>query len=260
MSQYITERNKMNIEEAKANIGKEVVLLKNTKPYVGRSEWSKELAEVFDHNDFLVLRGLSDNGTLVDLNGYTINPKHIALKHPTFKVGDQVVLDESTKPYKAFEATLDSMSVRKIEFVHPLVVTYIGASGEVMINGSTLINSCHLNLAPQQEVKPQKSDVVDFEQNHPRLKDVTNLLQKLDVAFSVDENEIAFTVKYGDNSFQVMKQDQDALLYSEALFIASNLNKAYLVDAIMEKQTKACILLQNNGYKVNLTMRGIEVL
>lgn len=259
----------MNIEEAKANIGKEVVFLKETKPYFGIFDYNDEDYKDIEGKEKLIIDSVSDEEGYICVSGYAIKPKHIALKHPTFKVGDQVVLDESTKPY----TYIDFRGVRSTRRQFPdenklFEVSSIEDNGNILLLGCGFIQPRHLKLAPQKEVKPPKNDVVEFnplfcngfKQTHPRLKDVTNLLQKLDIAFSVDENEIAFTVKYGDNSFQVMKHDQDALLYSEALFIASSLGKSDEFNLITGKQTKACILLQNNGYKVNLTMRGIEVL
>lgn len=69
----------MNLNEAKQNIGKEVVLLKGTKPYFGKTEYSEDITIQIEEEKELIIENICADGS-VQISGYYIKPEHIALK------------------------------------------------------------------------------------------------------------------------------------------------------------------------------------
>lgn len=143
----------MNIEEAKANIGKEVV-------YIG----SKELA-ISDFKDGVFLIKEVSNGhihTCSDKINWVVQPHELQLKQPTFKTGDQVVLDESTKPYTLTAGSGEpSERAGKLEDNRIYTVMGIAEDGDVNLVNCGWIQSRHLKLAPQ--LKIDGKEVKDFD-------------------------------------------------------------------------------------------------
>lgn len=135
----------MNIEEAKANIGKEVV-------YIGSIN---RLINLFSGGTFLIA-SIHANGDLVVVESgdfiLTVEPQHLQLKHSTYKVGDQVVLDESTKPYTLTNSD-GGASVKAGNPIdnHTYAIIGIGADGDVHLADYGWIQPRHLKLAPQSE-------------------------------------------------------------------------------------------------------------
>ena len=87
----------MNIEEAKANIGKEVVLLPETKPYFGAVKYSDFDYESLERKDKLIIGDTTISG-LVVIDGRAILPQHIELKE---------VKEKEMKEYKIRVANED---------------------------------------------------------------------------------------------------------------------------------------------------------
>lgn len=138
----------MNIEEAKQNIGKEVV-------YTGLSN---KLINLFSGGNFLIA-SIHANGDLVVVESgdfiFTVKPQHLQLKHPTYKVGDQVVLDESTKPYTVTNGNGGTSAI-ETELNDDRVYAVSGidshGDGDVHLSGYGWIQPRHLKLAPQLKI------------------------------------------------------------------------------------------------------------
>lgn len=250
MSQYITERNKMNIEEAKENIGKEVVYIGDETPCL--------------KGIIFTIVSVDNNLIYVNSNDFCIRAKAflLKLKHPTFKAGDQVVLDESTKPY-----TLTDMKgeIRELSGEpsnnKKYTVKGIDVMGDAYLADFGYINPRHLKLAPQQEVKLPEFKVKEVQPStNQYLKDVTDLLQSLDVSFVVKEDDLAFTVVYADNEERISKSCVRSLSWAYGLVIAEEAGKESEFIEMYGKLVECSTLLRKAGHKVKTTMRGIEVL
>lgn len=243
----------MNIEEAKANIGKEVV-------YIG----SKELA-ISDFKDGVFLIKEVSNGyihTRSDKINWVLHPHDIELKHPTFKAGDQVVLDESTKPYTLTERN-GSTSKREGELDASQVYVVIGTDdvGDVELDDEGFIHPRHLKLAPQQEAELPEFKVGEVQPSiNQYLKDVTDLLQSLDVSFVVKEDDLAFTVVYAGSEERISKSCVRSLSWAYGLVIAEEAGKESEFIEMYGKLVECSTLLRKAGHEVKTTMRGIEVL
>lgn len=308
----------MNIEEAKANIGAEVVLLEDTKPY-SNSKYADlaknydlfglsvgNILSVNDIGDALVKFECEDENTAVtgkyiDFH-LNISVGHIAIKQTTFKAGDQVVLDESTRPYTYGKKNRNADKEYNKYIGKTLTVIEVdnmGAEFKAPCGELDIINPCHLKLAPQQEVK-LPSGILDGLKNdldtstrkmnsdqlkkigndhyhqdvklpefkvkevkpstNPYLKDVTDLLQSLDVSFVVKEDDLAFTVVYADNEERISKSCVRSLSWAYGLVIAEEAGKESEFIEMYGKLVECSTLLRKAGHEVKTTMRGIEVL
>lgn len=142
----------MNLNEAKQNIGKEVVLLEHTKPYTHSNGkiFNKAVSKQLERIECLKIDFITRGNVVV--NTLLIDPKHIALKQPTYKVGDQVVLDESTKPYTLTNSDGDTVKMKRY-VDDSMVYKIIGICGDddVHLADYGWIQSRHLKLAPQAE-------------------------------------------------------------------------------------------------------------
>lgn len=70
----------MNLEQAKANIGKEVVLLEDTQPYSAVTIYNEETLKELLEMEKLIIDDVEDDSGLVAIGWLLINPKHIKLK------------------------------------------------------------------------------------------------------------------------------------------------------------------------------------
>lgn len=209
----------MNIEEAKKNVGKEVLLLKETKPYFGRAMYSDNLTKSIEEEDHLILNEVSRNGDWVGVSGYVINPKHIALKEITiseihdlssnkeqevkYKIGDEVVLRPETRPY-SLKNTKGVAIPKQAELNDSLMykVEKVLHDGDVYISGDGITRNCisHHHLKHAKENTNIGSLSVDLELN--------DLLKDIDLV------ELRLAIFNGDTSrtLEEMKAIEEWLL------------------------------------------------
>lgn len=138
----------MNIEEAKANIGKEVV-------YIGSIN---QILNGFSGGTFLITGIQDDNLIIVGSKDFifAVEPQELQLKQPNYKVGDQVVLDESTKPYtnNSIYGSGVPIPFDLRDEIHSVVLMCDDRCViiENSIGGQVEIHPRHLKLAPQLEI------------------------------------------------------------------------------------------------------------
>lgn len=86
----------MDIQTARDNIGKEVVLNEDTKPYYGISKYNDSATELIEREEILFIDGFSDEKEYVVVNGFAIHPRHLELATPTLQEMDE--LEEPQEP------------------------------------------------------------------------------------------------------------------------------------------------------------------
>lgn len=162
----------MNLEEAKLSIGKEVVLLKETKPYFGRIIHDDDFTEAIELKKNLIIERFYEDEGFFSVSGYALRANHFSLKQEDtlineipavsknneqemqFKVGDKVRLRPETKPYtylpldsssqEELTSTLDESITYKITEVYQDTDVWIERENN---KGFTPINIKHLKHA-----------------------------------------------------------------------------------------------------------------
>lgn len=180
----------MNIEEAKANIGAEVVLLEDTKPYTHSNGkiFNKAVSKQLESIECLKIDFITRGNVVV--NTLLIDPKHIALKEPKMQ------------NYKIKVAN-EAESKEAQELLFELGYSW-GEEGKILVDieGNNFIanylNTSHLFYSSTVYIDVEKNKQITL----PQLRDLV-VLHRNDSSYSTHEDQSGFQwLKVGDAYYQ----------------------------------------------------------